>query len=71
MILLVFWNKNEYSNYLQNPAISDIYTEHSCSVNVAKYSPSGFYIASGGTYSLIVIFLIETKSLILLNIFAK
>lgn len=34
----------------QNPAISDIYTEHSCTVNVAKYSPSGFYIASGGTY---------------------
>jgi WD repeat-containing protein 1 (actin-interacting protein 1) len=33
---------------LQNPAISDIYTEHSCGVNVAKYSPSGFYIASGG-----------------------
>lgn len=32
----------------QNPAISDVYTEHSCAVNVAKYSPSGFYIASGG-----------------------
>lgn len=32
----------------QNPTIADIYTEHSCPVNVAKYSPSGFYIASGG-----------------------
>lgn len=32
---------------IENPAISDIYTEHSCPVNVAKYSPSGFYIASG------------------------
>uniref|UniRef100_A0A1B6DMK2 Actin-interacting protein 1 n=1 Tax=Clastoptera arizonana TaxID=38151 RepID=A0A1B6DMK2_9HEMI len=32
---------------IENPAISDIYTEHSCAVNVAKYSPSGFYIASG------------------------
>jgi len=32
---------------IDNPAISDIYTEHSCPVNVAKYSPSGFYIASG------------------------
>ncbi|XKL59558.1 hypothetical protein PGB90_000574 [Kerria lacca] len=31
---------------IENPAISDIYTEHSCNVNVAKYSPSGFYIAS-------------------------
>lgn len=32
---------------IENPAISDVYTEHSCAVNVAKYSPSGFYIASG------------------------
>lgn len=32
---------------IDNPAISDIYTEHSLPVNVAKYSPSGFYIASG------------------------
>lgn len=37
--------------YFKNPAISDIYTEHSCTVNVAKYSPSGFYIASGGMIS--------------------
>uniref|UniRef100_A0A0V0G6W9 Actin-interacting protein 1 n=1 Tax=Triatoma dimidiata TaxID=72491 RepID=A0A0V0G6W9_TRIDM len=32
---------------IDNPAISDIYTEHSLPVQVAKYSPSGFYIASG------------------------
>ncbi|XP_046749095.1 actin-interacting protein 1 isoform X1 [Diprion similis] len=32
---------------IDNPAIADVYTEHSCPVNVAKYSPSGFYIASG------------------------
>ncbi len=31
---------------LANPEISDVYTQHSCQVNVAKYSPSGFYIAS-------------------------
>ncbi|CAG7726267.1 unnamed protein product [Allacma fusca] len=31
---------------IENPAISDVYTEHSSSVIVAKYSPSGFYIAS-------------------------
>lgn len=37
-----------FKPYIKNPAISDIYTEHSCAVNVAKYSPSGFYIASGG-----------------------
>ena len=30
----------------QNPEIAETYTEHSCQVNVAKYSPSGFYIAS-------------------------
>ena len=34
---------------LQNPAIADIYTEHAHQVVVAKYAPSGFYIASGGT----------------------
>lgn len=33
---------------LQNPAIADIYTEHAHQVTVAKYAPSGFYIASGG-----------------------
>lgn len=31
---------------LANPEVADIYTQHSCPVNVAKYSPSGFYIAS-------------------------
>lgn len=35
-------------NLLQNPAIADIYTEHAHQVFVAKYSPSGYYIASGG-----------------------
>jgi len=29
-----------------HPEISDVYTQHSCQVNVAKYAPSGFYIAS-------------------------
>uniref|UniRef100_T1J0Z1 Actin-interacting protein 1 n=1 Tax=Strigamia maritima TaxID=126957 RepID=T1J0Z1_STRMM len=32
---------------IANPAISEIYTEHSTLTTVAKYSPSGFYIASG------------------------
>jgi len=31
---------------LDSPQIADVYTQHSCQVNVAKYSPSGFYIAS-------------------------
>jgi len=31
---------------LEKPEHSDIYTQHSCQVNVAKYSPSRFYIAS-------------------------
>lgn len=35
---------------LENPAISDVYTEHSTQVNVAKYAPSGFYIASGDNH---------------------
>lgn len=32
---------------IENPAIADIYTEHAHQVAVAKYAPSGFYIASG------------------------
>uniref|UniRef100_A0A7N9AU10 WD repeat domain 1 n=1 Tax=Mastacembelus armatus TaxID=205130 RepID=A0A7N9AU10_9TELE len=32
---------------IDNPAIADIYTEHAHPVTVAKYAPSGFYIASG------------------------
>ena len=32
---------------IENPAIADIYTEHSQKTTVAKYAPSGFYIASG------------------------
>ncbi|CAH8534593.1 unnamed protein product [Schistosoma bovis] len=31
---------------IENLADSDMYTQHSVAVNVAKYSPSGFYIAS-------------------------
>ena len=31
---------------IANPAIADIYTEHSAKTTVAKYAPSGFYIAS-------------------------
>jgi len=33
---------------IENPSIADQYTEHISTVNVARYSPSGFYIASGG-----------------------
>ncbi|XP_034095505.1 WD repeat-containing protein 1 [Gymnodraco acuticeps] len=32
---------------IENPAIADIYTEHAHTVTVAKYAPSGYYIASG------------------------
>lgn len=39
---------------IENPAIADVYTEHSCQVNVAKYSPSGFYIASGGKHKFFI-----------------
>lgn len=45
-----FWVACVHSGLLpQNPAIADIYTEHAHQVVVAKYAPSGFYIASGGT----------------------
>ncbi|KAM9329649.1 WD repeat-containing protein 1 [Gastrophryne carolinensis] len=32
---------------IENPSIADVYTEHAHQVIVAKYAPSGFYIASG------------------------
>uniref|UniRef100_A0A672N310 WD repeat domain 1 n=1 Tax=Sinocyclocheilus grahami TaxID=75366 RepID=A0A672N310_SINGR len=32
---------------IENPAVADVYTEHPHQVIVAKYAPSGFYIASG------------------------
>ena len=31
---------------INNPSIADIYTEHSVKTTVAKYAPSGYYIAS-------------------------
>ena len=36
--------------FFQNPINSDHYVQHSVNVTVAKYAPSGFYIASGGNY---------------------
>ncbi len=32
----------------QNPGVSDVYTQHSTDATVARYAPSGYYIASGG-----------------------
>jgi len=54
---------------IDNPAISDVYTEHSCSVNVAKCSPSGFYIASGDQSGKVRIWDIVNKEHILKNEF--
>ncbi|XP_006569606.1 actin-interacting protein 1 isoform X2 [Apis mellifera] len=54
---------------IDNPAIADIYTEHSCPVNVAKYSPSGFYIASGDQSGKIRIWDTVNKEHILKNEF--
>jgi hypothetical protein len=33
---------------LQNPALATAYTGHNNNATVAAYSPSGYYIASGG-----------------------
>ncbi|XP_022815529.1 actin-interacting protein 1 [Spodoptera litura] len=54
---------------IENPAISDTYTEHSCQVNVAKYSPSGFYISSGDASGKIRIWDTVNKEHILKNEF--
>ncbi|XP_026738812.1 actin-interacting protein 1-like [Trichoplusia ni] len=54
---------------IENPEISDTYTEHSCQVNVAKYSPSGFYISSGDVSGKIRIWDTVNKEHILKNEF--
>ncbi|XP_063539484.1 actin-interacting protein 1 [Cydia strobilella] len=54
---------------IEDPAIADVYTEHSCQVNVAKYSPSGFYIASGDASGKIRIWDTVNKEHILKNEF--
>jgi len=54
---------------IENPEYADIYTEHSCVVNVAKYSPSGFYIASGDISGKIRIWDTVNKEHILKNEF--
>lgn len=54
---------------IANPAISDIYTEHSTLTTVAKYSPSGFYIASGDQSGKIRIWDTVNKEHILKNEF--
>lgn len=46
-----------------------MYTEHSCAVNVAKYSPSGFYIASGDSSGKVRIWDTVNKEHILKNEF--
>ncbi|CAJ1051470.1 WD repeat-containing protein 1 [Xyrichtys novacula] len=52
---------------IDNPAIADIYTEHAHTVAVAKYSPSGFYIASGDVTGKIRIWDTTQKEHILKN----
>ncbi|KAJ3309639.1 hypothetical protein HDV04_005889 [Boothiomyces sp. JEL0838] len=36
-----------YMRNLENPSIATEYTGHSCNATVARYAPSGYYIASG------------------------
>ncbi|KFM78476.1 Actin-interacting protein 1, partial [Stegodyphus mimosarum] len=54
---------------IADPLISDIYTEHSVQTTVAKYSPSGFYIASADQSGKIRIWDTTQKEHILKNEF--
>lgn len=40
------------SGFLKNPTLATEYVGHTAQATVARYSPSGFYIASGGGYCL-------------------
>lgn len=52
---------------IENPSICDIYTEHATLATVAKYSPSGFYIASADQHGKIRIWDTTQKEHILKN----
>ncbi|OQV26168.1 Actin-interacting protein 1 [Hypsibius exemplaris] len=54
---------------INNPSVCDVYTEHSTTVNVAKYSPSGFYIASADVSGKVRIWDTTQKEHILKNEF--
>ena len=40
-------NKSIFLRSIDNPAISKQYTSHTTQTTVARFSPSGFYVASG------------------------
>lgn len=54
---------------IANPSLCDIYTEHATLTTVAKYSPSGFYIASADQHGKIRIWDTTQKEHILKNEF--
>ena len=54
---------------IENPLECDVYTEHSYPVYVAKYSPSGFYIASADQTGKVRIWDTTNKEHILKNEF--
>lgn len=54
---------------IENPSICDIYTEHATLTTVAKYSPSGYYIASADQHGKIRIWDVTQKEHILKNEF--
>jgi WD40 repeat protein len=54
---------------IANPSIAEIYTEHSVQTTVAKYSPSGFYIASADVSGKVRIWDTTQKEHILKNEF--
>eukprot|EP00058_Branchiostoma_floridae_P018222 XP_002603711.1 hypothetical protein BRAFLDRAFT_126885 [Branchiostoma floridae] len=54
---------------IENPAISDVYTQHVAKTTVAKYAPSGFYIASADEHGKVRIWDTVNKEHILKNEF--
>ncbi|XP_067657965.1 actin-interacting protein 1-like [Haliotis asinina] len=58
-----------YIRDIENPSIVDIYTEHAKETTVAKYSPSGYYIASADITGKIRIWDAVNKTHILKNEF--
>ncbi|KAE8375782.1 WD40-repeat-containing domain protein [Aspergillus bertholletiae] len=46
-------NKSIFLRSIDNPAIAKQYTEHKAQTTVARFSPSGFYVASGDATGLV------------------
>jgi hypothetical protein len=44
----LWWERVDASGWVQNPADFFVYRAHNVATSVAKFSPNGYWVASGG-----------------------